>query len=122
MFARPGDGNTVEQFEKIKIKAAENSLGGTLFNRKFRPEVKRSLSTPEYLLNASLASKFLAEVFRISFISQGKLISQVVKTIVDRGGREHQNLCLDPFANNLVHQPLVAGLSLFKNVIIAKIV
>ena len=47
---------------------------------------------------------------------------QVVEAVVDRRGRQHQHLGLHALADDLAHQPLVAGLLLLGVVVVAEVV
>ena len=52
--------------------------------------------------------EFLVELCRISLIGQAELIAQVVKTIVDGGGGEHEHLGGYARLDDAVHQTHIA--------------
>ena len=84
MLSGSGDGYTVEQLEKVKIQGIQNRLGCALFRQEFGPLVEGGLSPAEDLFHAPFATKLLAEVLGIPFISQRELVSEIAEPVVDR--------------------------------------
>jgi len=85
MLSGAGDGDAVQQFEKVEVQSLQDSLGGALFRRKPGPCVERSLGTTKDFLNTYLCPKFLAKCLGFALVGQGELIAQVSETIVNRG-------------------------------------
>ena len=47
----------------------------------------------------------------VTFVSEGKLIAQVVEAVVDGCGRQHKHFGFDSGADNFIHQLEIAVLS-----------
>ena len=121
MLAGTGNRDAVQQFEEVEIERVQNRLA-----------VRSSGGSFDQLLNAAWAlrniSSMLVLVFSFSirisdctFIGQGQLVAQIVETVVDGGGRQHQHLGFDAGPDDLVHQFLVTGFLLLEGVVVAEI-
>src|SRR5690606_18154552 len=75
----------------------------------------------EDFFHASASTQLLTEIFRFTFISQGKLVAQIIESIINWGSRQHENLGFNALTNNLIHQLLIASFSVFNRVVVTKI-
>ena len=105
-----GDGYAVQNFKEVKIKGAEQCIGGAFFCGKFAPGVEHLLSLLENILDGLLGIQLGIDIFGIALIGNGKLIFKVYKTVVNRGSGEHQHLGFYTGADNPVHQFHIAVL------------
>ncbi|MPM29595.1 hypothetical protein SDC9_76135 [bioreactor metagenome] len=64
----------------------------------------------------------LGEVLRLALVGELELVLQVVEPVVHRGRREHEDLGLHAFLDDLTHEALVARLLLFRVVGVAEVV
>ena len=122
MLARAGDGDAVEQFEEVEVEGVENGGGGALLRGKFGPGVEGTLGLAEDVVDIGLGAQAGIELVGISLVGEGELVAEVVEPVVDRGGREHEDLGLDPLTDHLVHQFLIAGFVIFVGVVVAEVV
>ena len=84
--------------------------------------VEHRLGIAEDFFHSSTRAQLLSEIFRVAFVSQGELVAQIIEAIVDRGGGEHEHLGFNALANNLIHQLLIAGFSVFNRIVVSEIV
>ena len=110
MLTRPGNRHTVQQFKEIKIQSAQQCIRRALLLIQLTPRIEGFLRLLEDILKALCRIQPFIQNFRISLIGYGKLILQIHKAVVDRCRGKHQNLCLDPGADYLFHQLLIAVL------------
>jgi hypothetical protein len=120
--ARTGNGDAVEQLEKVEIQAAENCGGGALFRRQGGPDIECCLGTAEDAVDVLSRAQLAVERVTVAFVGQRQLVFQVVEAIIDWGRREHQHLGFDALADHLVHQPLIAGFPVLVDVVVAEVV
>ena len=101
----------------LRIAAAVRSSGGSVDQALNAAWARRKISSMSFSVR-----ELLAECFRIAFVGQGKLVSQVGEAVVDRRRREHQHLGLDALPDDRVHQLLIAGLAVLEGVVVAEVV
>ena len=121
MAARTGDGEQVEQREVVEAQHLDQPRGGTLALVEIEPAVELLLCQPRRGVDTTYA---LADQRRIVALGRkGDLVAQVRQAVIYRGGREHKHPRLDPLADNLAHQPVVARLATgLRRLLIAKVV
>ena len=122
VLARPGDRDTVEQFEEVEIELGQDCFGSPLFRGQFRPAIERGLGSAEDFFNAGCGVQLLGKNVRLTFIGEGQLVAQVIEAVVDRGRRQHEDFGFDPGPDDLVHQLLITGFLLLEGVIVPEIV
>ena len=111
MLATASNGYAVEHLEEVETETFEQRFGGALAFGQFRPTVERRLRIAEDFINRRSGVQQFVETLRLALVGQLQLIAQVVEAVVDRRSREHQHLCFDTCADNLVHQLQVAVLT-----------
>ena len=87
-----------------------------------RLQVEDTLRVREHLLDRRGHVQVLGEVLGLALVGELELVLQVVEPVVDRGGREHEDLGLHALLDDLAHKALVARLLLFGVVGVAEIV
>ena len=121
--ARAGDGDAVQQFEKIEVERVENGGGGALFGRQGGPRIEGGLGAAENFVDVLFRTEFRLELVRLAFVSEGELVAEIGETVVHRGGGKHEDFRFHAGSNDLVHQPRVAGFAFFlAGVVVAEIV
>ena len=108
MLSGTGDGNGIQHFKEIKVQHLEEVRSGTLLSRPFAPRIKRLLRIFENIINAAGRIQFFVNRSRITLIGKRQLIFQVVKSIVDRRCRQHEDLRLNTSPNHFVEQFQIA--------------
>ena len=83
-------------------------MRGALFGLQLGPSVVCQLCRAEHIIYAAVDVKNLVDLLSMSFVCQLQLVLQVVETVVDWSGTQHQDFCLDSCSNYLVHQSLIA--------------
>ena len=108
MLPGPCDGHTVQQFKEVKVEPGQQVLRCPFWLRQLAPCVIYLLRLTKNGIDIRLDIQLLIEVIRIALISQRKLIPQIVKAVIDRGGGEHQDFGLNTGFYDSVHQPHIA--------------
>ena len=72
------------------------SAGGSLDQALNAAWARRKISS-----TPGLGLQLATEIFGLALVGQRELVAQVVEAVVDRRGRQHQNLGLDALADNL---------------------
>ena len=85
----PGAGNryAVQKLKEVKIQGAEQRICSAYLWVEFTPCVECFLGLPKNLVNRFLCIQLFVDELRIALIRNGKLIFQIDKAVVDRGGR-----------------------------------
>ena len=104
MLTRASNRHRVEHFKEIKTEAVEQCFCGSLLGWKFTPVIECSLCLTENIVNGVLCFEKSVDVRYVALVSESKLILQVIKAVVDRSSRQHQDFCLDSCSNHFVHQ------------------
>ena len=104
MSSGAGNGHAVQHLKEVKIQHLEQCIGGPLLGRKTAPFIESLLGPAKDFINSGTGIQFLIDLGRVSLIGQRQLVFQVDKSIVNRGGREHQDLCTNTRADHLIHQ------------------
>lgn len=112
MPAAASDGNAIQQLKEVKIEGLEQRLCRALTDGQLAPGIECGLCTAEDLINRVRGIQLFVDLGGIPLISQGELIAQISKAIVDRCCREHQHLGLHASADHLVHQAQIAVFAL----------
>ena len=108
MASASGNGNRIQQFKEIEVQFFKQALRGALFGLQLGPSVVCQLCRAEHIIYAAVDVKNLVDLLSMSFVCQLQLVLQVVETVVDWSGTQHQDFCLDSCSNYLVHQSLIA--------------
>ena len=108
MASASGDGNRIQQFKEIEVQFFKQALRGALFGLQLGPSVVCQLCRAEHIIYAAVDVKNLVDLLSMTFVCQLQLVLQVVETVVDWSGTQHQDFCLDSCSDYLVHQSLIA--------------
>ena len=96
--------HTVQHLEKVKVKITEKIICSPLLHTELAPRIESLLCLPENLVYGFFRVELAVDLRSIALIGQGKLVAQIIKAVIDRRGREHQHLCLDPGPDDLVQK------------------
>ena len=108
MAAASGDGDVIQQFEEVEAEFFLQSLGGTFLVRQLCPAVVCLLGVLEYLIDVFAFAQEVVELVGSSLVRKLQLVLEVIESIVDWGGGEHQDLGGGAASDDAVHQSLVA--------------
>ena len=106
--AGTGDCNTVQYLKKVEVQHPQQFVGGTQLDVPFAPCVECFLCSTENLFYRPVGGYLVDPSVAVALIGQSQLIPQVIETIVDRRGRQHQYTGTGTGADDLVHQVGVA--------------
>ena len=104
MFSGPSNGYTVQYFKEIKVQHFKQTFCCAVAGFPFTPSVKCPLCILKNFIYRTCRIELFVYVIRMPFISKGKLIFQVIETVIYRCGRKHQHFCFDTSSDNLFHQ------------------
>ena len=103
MLAGTGNRNAVQQLKKVEVQHFEQIFGCAVARLPLAPCIKCPLRISENFVNRTAGIEFFVNIIGVSFVSQGKLIFQVIEAVVDRRGGEHQHLCFHACTDDLFH-------------------
>ena len=115
MAARPGDGHSVQNLEKVKIQHLHQPVSGAAGGIQLAPLIEHLLCVAENLIHAAADVQFTLPFAAIALVGQCQLVTQIVKAVVHRRGRQHQHTCARTGADDFVHQ---AGVTVFFSLIV----
>ena len=104
MLSGTGNSNRIKHFKEIEVQHLQQIRCSTLVWFPFTPGIEGSLRIPEYLIDRTSGIQFFIDNISVSLVSQSDLVLQVIKSIIDRRCRKHQNLCFDTWANHSFQQ------------------
>ena len=104
MFSGTGDRYGIKDLKEIKVHSFQQIVCCSLFHRQFAPGVEGCLRLPEYFIDRLGRIQFLIDQLRCTLISQCELVLKIIKTVVYRCSRKHQNLRLNTSSDNLVQK------------------
>ena len=108
MLAGTGNRNAVQQLKKVEVQHFEQIFGCAVTGLPFAPCIKCPLRISENFVDRTAGIELFVNIIGVSFISQGKLIFQVIEAVIDRRGGEHQHLCFHACSDDLFHQGYIA--------------
>ena len=108
MLSGAGNGHTVQHLKEVEVQCFQQSICGSFLCGALAPRVKGLLRTAENFINRFGCIQLAVNVFGVALICKGKLVFQVIEPVVDRRGREHQNLGLDACTHHTIHKTQVA--------------
>ena len=114
VLAGAGDGDGVKELEEVEVQHAQDRVRGALLGGELRPLLERDLGLTEDLLDRLADVKLGRELLRLALIGQLELVLQIVEPVVDRRGRQHEDLRLHATLDDLAHEPLVAALPVLR--------
>ena len=104
----PGDGHAVEDFKEVVVQARKQMIRRALRLGQLAPCVVDGLRLPEDRVDVRFRLQLPVDFLRVAAVGERQLVAQVVETVVDRGSRQHQDLCFHAGFDDAVHQPHVA--------------
>ena len=108
VLAGTGNRDAVQQLKKVEVQHLEQIFGCAVARLPLAPCIKCPLRISENFVNRTAGIEFFVNIIGVSFVSQGKLIFQVIEAVVDRRGGEHQHLCFHACTDDLFHQGYIA--------------
>ena len=103
VLAGTGNRDTVQQLKKVEVQHFEQIFGCAVARLPLAPCIKCPLRIFENFVNRTAGIELFVNIIGVSFVSQGKLIFQVIEAVIDRRGGEHQHLCFHACTDDLFH-------------------
>ena len=100
----PGDGHAVEDFKEVVVQARKQMIRRALRLGQLAPCVIDGLRLPEDRVDVRFRLQLPVDFLRVAAVGERQLVAQVVETVVDRGSRQHQDLCFHAGFDDAVHQ------------------
>ena len=94
----------VQHLEEVKIQCPQQGIRRPCFRLQLTPCIKGFLCLTENLFNRFLCIELVIDILRVALVCQRQLILQIHKTVINRGGRQHEYLRLYACPDHLVHQ------------------
>ena len=104
MLSGPGNGHAVQHLEEIKVKPGEKRRRCPLLAWQPAPGIVDLLRLAKDCINIRFRVQFFVKFGWVPLISQGKLVAQIVKAVIDRRGGEHQDFCLNTWTDYTAHE------------------
>jgi hypothetical protein len=106
MFARPSNGQQVEQSEVVKTQHLDEARWGAFHVVEVEPAVELLLCEARGAVDA--ADTVIEQSRIVAFRGESDLVTQVRHAVIDRRRREHEHARLDALLDDLAHQAVVA--------------
>ena len=91
MLSGTGNSHAIQDFKEIKVQHFQKICRGAFLRGPIAPCGKGTLGIAEYFIQAAADVHFSVYNVRMPLIGKGNLIFQVTETVIDGGGRQHQD-------------------------------